>query len=65
MTIETKRSLIRRIAETTGFRQDEIRPLEGTLSGGRYVAVAFAVKGKGFCTDFTDWDRDRNYDMDR
>lgn len=61
---ETLASLIRRISAVTGFKQVAIVPLEGTLGlDGKYESCEFAVYGKGFWTDFKDWDRAEAYDL--
>lgn len=61
---ESIASLVRRISEVTGFKRSEIVPLEGSIAlDGKYEACEFAVHGKGFWTDFKDWDRAEAFDL--
>lgn len=68
MLTETHPSLKRRISEVTGFKYSEIVLMESSekwMEGMKaYVTtyVCFQVKGKGFWTNFFDWDRDDAYD---
>lgn len=61
---ETVAAVSRRISKITGFKESEIVPLEGSLENGIYVSVEFAVHGKGFWTDFKDWDRAKAFDLE-
>lgn len=64
---ETSASAKRRISELTGFKPSAITLLEGSLAPFNdayyyYKSMVFSVNGKGFWTDFEDWDRDCQYD---
>lgn len=60
---ETNASIKSRISECTGFKKSEIVLLEAGYCCGTCTVVNFAVKKKGFWTDFEDWGRSEVYDL--
>lgn len=60
---ETEESIKRRISDVTGFDRDYIVLAETLSNNGVCTTfVTFSVMGKGFWTDFKDWDRSEAFD---
>ena len=62
---ETIASVQRRVAELTGFQYKRIVLMEGNLTGGVYDSISFQVNGRGYSTDFEDFDRNPVFDEPR
>ena len=64
MKKESNSSIIRRIAELTGFYCKRIVLCEMGFSGGWCTNASFRVNGKGCATDFGDWWLDPAFDAE-
>ena len=55
MKQEAKASIVRRVAEVTGFYIRRIVLLEASYENGWCTGVSFCVNGKRCATDLRDW----------